>query len=33
MLSIAVKTDAVKPSELSEVINNTTVEPKNMMAV
>ena len=30
-LSIAVKTDAVKPSELSEVIIDTTVEPKNVM--
>ena len=30
-LSIAVKTNAVKPSELSEVIVDTTVEPKNVM--
>jgi transposase, IS5 family len=30
-LSIAVKTDAVKPSELSEVIIDTTVQPKNVM--
>jgi IS5 family transposase len=30
-LSIAVKTEAVKPSELSEVIIDTTVEPKNVM--
>jgi len=30
-LSIAVKTDAIKPSELSEVIIDTTVEPKNVM--
>ena len=30
-LSIAVKTNAVKPSELSEVIIDTTVEPKNVM--
>jgi IS5 family transposase len=30
-LSIAVKTDAVKPSELSEVVIDTTVEPKNVM--
>jgi IS5 family transposase len=30
-LSIAVRTDAVKPSELSEVIIDTTVEPKNVM--
>jgi IS5 family transposase len=30
-LSIAVKTEAVKPSELSEVILDTTVEPKNVM--
>ena len=30
-LSIAAKTDAVKPSELSEVIIDTTVEPKNVM--
>ena len=30
-LSIAVKTDALKPSELSEVIIDTTVEPKNVM--
>jgi transposase, IS5 family len=30
-LSIAVKTDAVKPTELSEVIIDTTVEPKNVM--
>ncbi len=30
-LSVAVKTDAVKPSELSEVIIDTTVEPKNVM--
>ena len=30
-LSIAVKTEAIKPSELSEVIIDTTVEPKNVM--
>ena len=30
-LSIAVKSDALQPSELSEVIINTTVEPKNVM--
>jgi IS5 family transposase len=30
-LSIAVKTDAVRPSELSEVIIDTTVQPKNVM--
>jgi IS5 family transposase len=30
-LSIAVKTDAVKPAELSEVIIDTTVQPKNVM--
>jgi hypothetical protein len=30
-LSIAVRTEAVKPSELSEVIIDTTVEPKNVM--
>lgn len=30
-LSIAVKTEAVEPSELSEVIIDTTVEPKNVM--
>ena len=30
-LSIAVKTEAIKPSELSEVIVDTTVEPKNVM--
>jgi Transposase domain (DUF772)/EvpB/VC_A0108, tail sheath N-terminal domain len=30
-LSIAVKTDAVKPSELSEMIIDTTVEPKKVM--
>jgi IS5 family transposase len=30
-LSIAMRTDAVKPSELSEVIIDTTVEPKNVM--
>jgi len=30
-LSIAVKTDAVKPAELAEVIIDTTVEPKNVM--
>jgi IS5 family transposase len=30
-LSIAVKTDAVKSSELSDVIIDTTVEPKNVM--
>jgi IS5 family transposase len=30
-LSMAVKTAAVKPSELSEVIIDTTVEPKNVM--
>jgi transposase, IS5 family len=30
-LSIAVKTDAVKSAELSEVIIDTTVEPKNVM--
>lgn len=30
-LSIAVETEAVKPSELSEVIIDTTVEPKNVM--
>src|SRR5246500_2357713 len=30
-LSIAVKTEAVKPVELSEVIIDTTVEPKNVM--
>src|ERR1700747_3485371 len=30
-LSIAVKSDALKPSELSEVIVDTTVEPKNVM--
>ena len=30
-LSIAVKSDALKPSELSEVIIDTTVEPKNVM--
>ena len=30
-LSIAVTTNAVKPSELSEVIVDTTVEPKNVM--
>ena len=30
-LSIAVKTEAVKTSELSEVIVDTTVEPKNVM--
>ena len=30
-LAIAVKTEAVKPSELSEVIIDTTVEPKNVM--
>ena len=30
-LSIAVKTEAVKPCELSEVIIDTSVEPKNVM--
>ena len=30
-LSIAVKSDALKPSELSEVIIDTTVAPKNVM--
>ena len=30
-LSIAVKTEAIKLSELSEVIIDTTVEPKNVM--
>ena len=30
-LSIAVKSDALKPSELSEVTIDTTVEPKNVM--
>jgi IS5 family transposase len=30
-LSIAVKTDAVKPAQLSEVIIDTTVQPKNVM--
>ena len=30
-LSIAAKTGAVKPSELSEVIVDTTVQPKNVM--
>ncbi|MGH9914803.1 MAG: IS5 family transposase [Pyrinomonadaceae bacterium] len=30
-LSIAVKTKAVKPSDLSEVIVDTTVQPKNVM--
>ena len=30
-LSIAVKTEAIKPAELSEVIVDTTVEPKNVM--
>ena len=30
-LSIAVKTDVVKPSELSAVINDTTVDPRNVM--
>jgi transposase, IS5 family len=30
-LSIAVRTDAIKPSALSEVIIDTTVEPKNVM--
>ena len=30
-LSVAVKTDAVKPSEFSDVIIDTTVQPKNVM--
>jgi transposase, IS5 family len=30
-LSIATKTGAVKPSQLSEVIIDTTVQPKNVM--
>jgi IS5 family transposase len=30
-LAIAVKTEAVKPSELAEVIIDTTVQPKNVM--
>lgn len=30
-LSIAVKTEAVKPSEMSDVVIDTTVEPKNVM--
>src|SRR5438270_6488266 len=30
-LSIAVKTEAIKPAELSEVIVDTTVEPKSVM--
>jgi transposase, IS5 family len=30
-LSIATKTEAIKPSELSRVIVDTTVQPKNVM--
>ena len=30
-LAVGVKTEAVKPSELSDVIIDTTVEPKNVM--
>jgi len=30
-LSVAVKTEAIKPSELSRVIVDTTVQPKNVM--
>lgn len=30
-LSVAVKTKAIKPSELSRVIVDTTVQPKNVM--
>ena len=30
-LSVASRTDAIKPSELSRVIVNTTVQPKNAM--
>jgi IS5 family transposase len=30
-LSVATKTDAIKPSELSRVIVETTVQPKNVM--
>jgi IS5 family transposase len=29
-LSVAVKTEAIKPSELSRVIVDTTVQPKNV---
>ena len=30
-LSVATRTDAIKPSELSRVIVDTTVQPKNAM--
>jgi IS5 family transposase len=29
--SVATKTEAIKPSELSQVIVDTTVQPKNVM--